>query len=160
MAQTQTSKAPANPAAQPAPAPPATPTTTPNQFHLHGGGIAVSYFPEGSGPITTSGPIRLIYQDAQRTLSFAGGDVRTVEVPDLGTVVSVTLVRTVDLGTTTFSLVVPQVLVPPHAAPVPVHTEGVTTVHRTFLAGPGLAQRETYTVTPLDGTASRGILPL
>jgi hypothetical protein len=56
--------------------------------------------------------------------------------------------------------VVPQVLVTPHGAPVPVHTEGVTTVHRTFLAGPGQAQRETYTVTPLAGTASRGILPL
>jgi hypothetical protein len=160
MTQAQTSQAPAQPAPAPAPAPPAAPTTTPNQLHLHGGGIAVSFFPEGFGPLPAGGAARLVYQDAQRTLSFAGGDVRTVAVPDLGPVVSVTLVRTVDLGATTFSLVVPQVLLLPQGGPVPVHTEGVTTVHRTFLAGLGQAQRETYTVTPLAGTASRGILPL
>ena len=145
-------------AVQPAPA--AAPTTTPNQYHLHGGGIAVSYFPEGFGPLPPGPRARLIYQDALRSLSFAGGDVRTVEVPDLGTTVSVTLVGTVDLGSTTFSLVVPHVLVPLPGGAVPVQTEGITTVHRTFLAGPGQAQRETYTVTPLAGTASRGILPL
>jgi hypothetical protein len=160
MASTQISTATEAPAEAQAPAPPVAPVTTPNQFHLHGGGIAVSFFPEGFGPIPVGGAARLIYQDAQRTLSFAGADVRTVEVPDLGTVVSVTLVRTVDLGTTTFSLVVPQVLLLPQSGPVPVHTVGVTTVHRTFLAGPGQAQRETYTVTRLAGTASRGILPL
>jgi hypothetical protein len=162
MTSTQHAEAPAAPAdAQaPAPAPPAAPTTTPNQLHLHGGGISVSYFPEGFGPLPPGGAARLIYQDAQRTLSFAGGDVRTVEVPDLGTTVSVTLVKTVDLGATTFSLVVPRVLLSPQGGPVPVYTVGVATVHRSFLAGSGLGQREAYTVTRLAGTASRGILPL
>jgi hypothetical protein len=140
--------------------PAAAPATTPNQYHLHGGGIAVSYFPEGFGPIPAGPRARLIYQDPHRSLSFTGQDVRTVEVPDLGTVVSVTLVRTVDVGFTAFSLVVPQVVLPPQPGAVPVQTEGITTVHRIFAGALGHAQRETYTVTALSGTASAGILPV
>jgi hypothetical protein len=147
-------------APQPAWAQPTANATTPNQYHLHGGGIAVSYYPEGFGVVAPGGAARLVYQDAQRSLNLSGPDVRAVEVPDLGTVVSVTLARTVDVGYTAFSLLVPQVVLPPQPGAVPVHTEGVTTIHRTFLGAIGQAQREAYTVTKLVGTASRGILPL
>jgi hypothetical protein len=143
-----------------APAHPDANATTPNQYHLHGDGIAVSYFPEGFGPVVPPGGARLVYQDNSRTLNVTGQGIRTVAVPDLGTVVSVTLVETIDLGNTTFSLVVPQVVLPPQPGAVPVHTEGITTVHRTFLGAIGHAQRETYTVTPLVGMASRGILAM
>src|SRR5215510_4206106 len=150
-----------SPADAPAPTQPAIgQNTSPNQFHLQGGGIAVSYFPEGFGPVTPGGAGRLTYQDAHRSLNLAGQDVRVVEVPDLGTVVSVTLVRTVDVGSTSFSLLVPQVVLPQPPGPVHVRTEGITTVHRAFAATIGHAQRESYTVTTLVGTASRGILPL
>lgn len=145
--------------AQPAPTQPAANATAPNQYHLHGGGIAVSSYPEGFGVVSPGGAARLVYQDAHRSLNLTGPDVRAVAVPDLGTVVSVTLVRTVDVGYTAFSLLVPQVVLPPQPGAVPVHTEGGTTVHRTFLGAIGQAQREAYTVTKLVGTASRGILP-
>jgi hypothetical protein len=37
----------------------------------------------------------------------------------------------------------------------PITTEGITTIHRTFLSPPfGLAQRELYSVATLTGTAS------
>jgi len=86
--------------------------------------------------------------------------VRTVKVDDLGMVVSVTLVESVDTGRTTFSLLIPDVQLPEQQTSVFIHTEGITTVHRVFVALIGHPQSETYTVTALDGTAAVGPLPL
>lgn len=133
---------------------------SPNQYHLHGGGIAVSYVPLGFGPVTPSGEGRFTYQDAHRSLNFNGNAIRVVDVPDLGTIVSVTIVPTVDVGDTTFSLLVPQVMLPQHVgASAFIKTKGITTVHRILAGAIGVAQRETYTVNQLSGTAALGILP-
>lgn len=141
---------------QPAPAQ----MIAPNQFHLQGGGISVSYFPEGSGPLSPDGAIQVVYQDATRSLRFAAGDVRVVAVPDLGTIVSVTLVRTIDVGFTSFSLLVPTVSVPDRlGSSAPVSTEGITTIHRAFVRLLGHPATESYSVTHLSGTATNGILP-
>ncbi len=127
----------------------AIPTVAPDLFVLAGGGLHVSYS-------TTSivGTPHLTYQDAQRTLSFSGNQIRTVDVPDLGTVVSVTIMLTVDSGSTTFSLLIPRVQLPGEQS-VPISTEGITTVHK-FSIIPALnhGQKDFYTVTPLTGTAS------
>lgn len=139
--------------------------SSPNQYHLHGGGISVSYFPDGAGPIIEGlGPMRFTYQDSMRALIFRD-DIRTVEVPDIGTIVSATIVPTIDIGSTTFSLLVPLVVLPDGAAgqttvQVPVDTDGVTTVHRLFAVAIGHPQRASYTVHHLHGTASDGPLPL
>jgi hypothetical protein len=135
--------------------------TSPNQYHLRGGGISVAYYPDGFGPIEEGrGPLRVVYQDAFRSLAFYGEEVRTIEVPDLGTVVSVTIVETVDTGYTSFSLLVPDVDLPTDRSSVSINTEGITTVHRIFIALIGHPQSETYTVTSLNGTAAVGPLPL
>ena len=135
--------------------------TSPNQYHLHGGSISVAYYPDGFGPpIAGRGPLHLVYQDAFRSLAFYGGEVRTVTVPDLATVVSVTIVETVDTGSTSFSLLVPDVELPTDQSSVFINTEGITTVHRIFVGLIGHPQSETYTVTPLTGTAAVGPLPL
>ena len=130
---------------------------SPNQYHLAGDGLTVSYFPEGFGPAGPGGPARLFYQDTV----FNGDQIRSAEVEDLGTIISVTLKQTVDVGATTFSLVLPLVLLPNglHAS-APIETDGITTFHRSFITGIGHAQRETYCVTSLRGTAARGPLPL
>lgn len=130
---------------------------SPNQYHLAGDGLTVSYFPEGFGPVGPGGPARLFYQDTV----FNGDQIRSVDAGDLGTIVSVTLKQTVDVGATTFSLVLPLVLLPDglHSS-APIETDGITTFHRSFITGIGHAQRETYCVTPLRGTAARGPLPL
>jgi hypothetical protein len=134
--------------------------SSPNQFHLAGEGVAVSYYPDGVGPVRKDGPICLIYQDAARTLSFTRNEVRADVSPDIGTIVSVTLSRTVDLGSTSFSLLVPDVRLPEPATSAAIHTVAVTTVHRTFLFGPGPGQQQTYTTTELSGDARLGPLPM
>ncbi|MGH3625704.1 MAG: hypothetical protein ACRDQ5_28685 [Sciscionella sp.] len=134
---------------------------TPNQYHLHGYGISVSYFPGGSGPpIQGRGNVHFTYHDSSRSLTFLADEVRTVEVDDLGTIVSVTLVDTVDTGSTTASLLVPTVVLPEGSSSVSIHTDLITTIHRLFVAAIGHPQREMYTVTALTGDASLRPLPL
>jgi hypothetical protein len=70
--------------------------------------------------------------------TFTGPQIRLVAVPDLGTLASVTLHVTA----------IAVVLDPPIE---PVHTDGITTHHLLFLP---FGQKEFYTVTPLNGSAS------
>jgi hypothetical protein len=84
---------------------------------------------------------------------FSGSQITVNEVPALGELVSVTLAIVPDSGSTTFTLFLPRVNLPP--APVPVCTEGVTTNHHTALAPQTLhGQLDFYTVTSLRGTAN------
>jgi hypothetical protein len=112
-------------------------------------GLQVSY--------SVAGP-NLHYHQGAVVKDFIGNQIRVAEVPDLGTLVSVTTQMVVDSGSTTFTLLLPIVNLPaPPALPaaVPVTTDGVTTLHRfsTVLALQN-GQQELYTVTPLQGTAS------
>ena len=112
-------------------------------------GLQVSY--------SVAGP-QLHYHQGSVIQDFTGKDIRVAEVPDLGTLVSVTIQMLVDSGSTTFTLLLPRVNLPaPPALPaaVPVTTDGLTTLHRfsTVLALQH-GQQEFYTVTPLQGTAS------
>ena len=119
-----------------------------NNFSLSGGGIHVDY-----SSTSINGQPRLAYHDPVRNLSFAGSDIRTAEVPDIGTIVSVTLAITVDVGSTSFSVFIPHVIVPSGGSN-PVTTEGITTIHR-LPFGPTLpGQREVYRVVRLRGVAN------
>lgn len=105
---------------------------------------------------SVAGPT-LNFQDSHRTLAFSGNQIRVVDVPDIGTLVSITLILTVDAGSTSFTLVLPRVNLPaPPALPamVPITAEGLTTIHHLSLA-PGLqhGQQDFYSVTTLHGTA-------
>ena len=129
-----------------------------NLWSLSGGGIHVRFWTFTLGPIRQGDePPHLTYHDSHRTLSFHGDEIRSVDVPDLGTVVSVTIVPTVDAGSTTFTLLLPRVNIASQGplTSVPVSTEGITTVHAGPFGPPiGHAQEEFYTVTPLTGTAA------
>ncbi len=137
--------------------PAAKPFTAPDHYQLSGGGISITYLPTGAGGVS-----HLQYQDAQRTLNFSGAQIRTVEVPDIGSIVSVTLILTVDSGSTTFSVLIPKTTL--QSAPgssAHIRTEGITTVHRfSILPAALLGQDELYAVTALHGTASDVIIPL
>jgi hypothetical protein len=63
--------------------------------------------------------------------------------------------RTIDAGSTSFSLLVPRVNLSAPFTSVPVSTEAVTT-HHAFAIVPAFnhGQRDFYDVTPLHGTAS------
>jgi hypothetical protein len=137
----------------------AVPSLAPNAYHLHGEGIRVTYYPTGEGPLTVDGPVKLIYQDHHRTLTFRAHDVAVADVPSLGSLVTVVLQLTPDLGSTTATLVVPAVVLG-GAQSAAVHTLLITTMHASTLTGLGDPQRDTYTVTHLTGSANNEILPL
>ena len=123
------------------------PTVTPNLYQLSGHHLHVTYTTTG-----LDGRPTLTYQDAHQGKSFKGDEIRAVEC-DLGTLVSVTIRMTIDTGSTSFSLFIPRMRIP-QGTSSPVHTEGVTTVHR--LTIPPLlsqGQLDTYTITALQGTA-------
>ena len=89
---------------------PQTEFVAPNLWSLSGGGIHVRYWTFTLGPIRQGDePPHFTYYDSHRTLSFHGNEIRSVNVPDLGTLVSVTIVLTVDTGSTTFTVLLPRV---------------------------------------------------
>jgi hypothetical protein len=121
----------------------------PTIWILSGGGINIQY--------TTAGP-HFHYHSGLHVLDFSGGEIRVVELPDVGTLVSVTLLLTVDSGSTSFTVLLPRLNLPPPpalAAFVPVVTDGVTTVHHMSLVSAFQhGQQDFYTVTRLQGTAA------
>jgi len=131
--------------------------TSPNHYQLSGCGISVTYLPVGAG-----GLAHFQYQDSQRTLNFSGNQIRTVDVPDVGDIVSVTLLLTVDSGSTTFSVLIPRTtLSNTSGSSAHIETDGITTVHRfSLVPAVDLGQDEIYNVTHLQGTASSIIIPL
>jgi hypothetical protein len=123
----------------------------PNMWVLSGGGIHVRY-----STTSLAGTPQFHYQDSLRVLNFTGAQIRSVSVPDVGTLVSVTIHMTVDTGSTTFTIVLPQVnLVAGDPASGNVTTFGITTTHAFSIVAPfDIGQREFYGVTTLTGTAS------
>lgn len=123
--------------------------TTPNMFTLAGGGLHVSYTTTG-----IDGQPHFTYQDTHRTLSFRGNQIRVIADTDVGTLVSVTLLMTVDSGSTTFTVLIPRVNMVGEQS-VPIKTDGITTIHRfSIIPALNIGQRDTYTVTHLSGSAS------
>jgi hypothetical protein len=121
----------------------------PNSYSLTGGGIHVGYSTTG-----IDGKPHFNYQDAKGSRSFSGSEI-TVDKTAVGDVVTVVIYKTVDSGSTTFSMLIPAVNLPAPDQPVAIDTDGITTVHR-FSIVPGLdrGQMELYCVTPMCGTAS------
>ncbi len=114
----------------------------PIHWRLHGGLTTVFY--------DTTGPGVLHYVHPPMSLVFNGPQIRAVPNPDLGTLVSVTL-SVSPVAQTTFTVLLPTLLVDAAHPVEPVSTEGITTNHLLF---PPLGQKEFYAVTPLTGSAS------
>lgn len=131
------------------PTAPTATTVTPNLFHLSGHHLHVTYATTG-----IAGQPTLTYQDPQQSKSFHGNEIRTIADSDLGTLVSVTLRITPDVGSTTLSVLIPRMRISPWSI-APVHTYCITTVHSTPFIAPGAVQGQldTYTVTNVHGTA-------
>ena len=124
--------------------------TAPNLYQLQGSGIHVTYSTGGFGS-----KLNFTYQDAQGSQSFSDSQVNVSQTP-IGSVVTATIRRTVDTGSTSFSVLIPTVNLTGPGQAAPVHTEGITTIHRfsiikTFDQG----QIELYQFTPLSGTANQ-----
>jgi hypothetical protein len=122
-------------------------TNDPNVFVLAGDGLHVSY----STARQVGGP-QFHYQDAGQNTVFQGEQIRTAE-SELGTLVTVVIQMTVDRGSTTFTLLLPRVVLrDPQSAPI--STLGITTMHTRPVVGPVQGQTDFYTTQQLQGTAT------
>lgn len=122
-------------------------TREPNLYVLQGYGLQVSL-----AMSSINGQPQLTYHDAAQVRQFTGADI-TFENTVFGALASVVLTSVPDLGTTTFSLVLPGVRLSPAGGGQPVSTIGITAVQRTTIAGPPPGQSTTLQVTQLSGTA-------
>lgn len=137
---------------------------TPTSYQLSGHHIHVGYRTIQSGPIIAGQfPPFVTYQDPTRSLSFNGDQVETVET-EAGQIVSVVIFKVGNVSgttSTTFSFLIPTVdLADQSASSAPVHTVGITAMHRSVLnpgsgLGDGAGQVDTYTTEALMGTASQ-----
>lgn len=118
-----------------------------NVFNFNSSHIHVSY---ATGALGSKAG--LTYQDAHQSLQFGEQDLRKV-VTDLGEEVTVTLRLTVDVGSTTFTLLVPKVALELNEQ-LPLQTVGVTSIHRTPFAPIIHGQLDSYNVIKLHGTAT------
>jgi len=122
--------------------------TAPNLYELHGGRIQITYSTSG-----VDGKPHFNYRDGLKTLNFSGKDIRTVDT-EIGTLVTVTTIQTVDTGSTTFTLVVPRVNLGQYQKAC-ITTQGIRTIHKfSVLAHFNQGQMEIDSTTTLVGTAS------
>jgi hypothetical protein len=119
-----------------------------NHFELAGGSLEILY--SASTDPTLS---KLQYRNGDQRAYFHGSDITTLATP-AGTMVSVTIRRTVDMGYTALSLLIPRVRVGA-GSNAPVDTVAVITNHLPAI-GPALTtgQLDAYTFTPLQGTGA------
>ena len=124
------------------------PSTTPNLYNVDGCGLHITY-----STSSIDGKPLFQYHDSSQTLQFSGDQIRTLD-SEIGMLVTVTIRLTPDFGSTSFTLMVPQVNLG-QSSESHVKTFGVTTLHRSSIAPQlDLGQKEHYTVTELSGTAS------
>jgi hypothetical protein len=118
-----------------------------NIFHFSSHHLHLSY---STGALGSKAG--LTYQDAHQTKQFNDQDIRRVST-DLGEEVTVTINLTVDVGSTTFTLIVPRVALELNQH-VHVETLGITALHRFPLVPIKHGQLDSYSVVKLRGTAS------
>src|SRR5436853_7639761 len=115
---------------------PATPATKePSLYQLQGHGLHVTYSTSG-----IDGKPHFAYQDAHQSLQFSGSQIRSVPT-EIGALVTVTIRKTVDSGSTSFSLMVPTVNLGA-SNQSHIRTFGITTIHK-FSIVPALNQVQT-----------------
>jgi hypothetical protein len=118
----------------------------PTIYELHGAGIHVSY-----STTSFSGKPLFTYHDAFQLKNFSGDQINAVQT-EIGTLVTVVIHMTIDSGSTTFSLLIPNVILPPSNV-ASISAEGITTMQK-FSIPPPVGQTQFYTVHKLHGTAS------
>lgn len=125
----------------------------PNEYVLTGGGISVTYITNGF-----LGHPTLSYKDAKQALSFKGPEIRVVPT-EIGGLVTVTLKMTVDVGSTSFSFLIPVIALADREAEQKFKTASITTEHKTALV-PTTGLAEIYQIHEMQGVARSVIVPL
>lgn len=136
-----------------APVSAASEAVTATAYDVAGEGVHVVYEAGAAGE--NGAKPRLTYATPSETLTFTGPQIRVVPSTDVGTLVSVSLRRTIDTGSTSLTLLIPRVGLTASERAAPVAIVATTTVHR-FSVVPRFeqGQLDTYTHVTLTGTAS------
>ncbi len=118
--------------------------TGPNLFTFDGD-AQISY-----STTSINGQPQLTYQSSDNSLTFSGGDIRTQD-GELGTLVSVSLIRTVDAGDTVLTLLLPgNILLEDKAQTF----KTLAIITKTFGILPHQGAERVYEVLNLQGTAA------
>lgn len=121
------------------------PTNIPNQYDLLGQGVSISY-----STSNIAGQSQLSFKKGRQALNFTGNEITALDT-GIGSLITVTIAKTVDAGFTTFSFLIPAISLA--TAKLTFQTIGLTTVHKTTIAGPVSGLQETYKSIALKGTA-------
>jgi len=127
---------------------------SPNQYIFTDDKLTVTYNLLGHTPLPLEPT--LTYNDGERTLTFQGPEIRVAHA-EFGTLVSVTLDKTIDTGSTSFSVLIPAIELADGKSERTFETAGVNTEHKiTRLPG----SREIYEIYEMQGSARVVELPL
>jgi hypothetical protein len=134
--------------------------TKPNHYQLHGDGITVSYYPEGSGPVTSDGRTVLTYHRGDESRDFTSEQVTQASAGAIGAFVTVQMSAIANFSKLYFSVLLPEVNLDGEAAAPSEHVNAVG-IMTTF---PMLAEARravtSYEVTHLKGVADVVEVPL
>ena len=122
-------------------------TTQPNQYELLGEGLSINYSTSSFG-----GKPQLSFKKGRQALNFSGDEIEVLDTT-IGSLVTVIIAKTVDRGFTSFSFLLPRIDLPTGSAKQAFSTVGITTVHKTSIAGPVKGAQQTYKSVALRGTA-------
>jgi hypothetical protein len=122
-------------------------TIVPNQYDLLGPGVTIGY-----STSNIAGQPTLSLKKGKQTFSFTGNEITVLDA-GIGSLITVTIARTVDTGFTTFSFLLPAINLASATAKQTFQTIGLTTVHRLTIGGPVTGPLETYKSVALKGTA-------
>ncbi len=119
----------------------------PNLYQLYGDQLRITYATSGF-----DGKAHFHYQDASQSVHFTGDEIRTA-ASEISTLVTVTIFRTIDAGSSSFTLLIPNVNLD-QTNMAHITTIGITTLHR-FSIIPlfNRGQTEIPSAIPLSGTA-------
>ncbi len=120
----------------------------PNTYSLHVDNLQVTY-----STTSISGKPLLSYDDGTQFKNFSGEEIRTVGT-EIGTLVSVTIRKTKNSGSTTFTILIPKIELD-STNQAYFKTEGIITRHK-FSINPSLniGQLDSYKFVLMQGTAN------
>src|SRR5260370_32891756 len=116
------------------------PNVEPNQYSMQAHHLKITYKTDGF-----QGQPTFHYEDGKQTKDFRGSDIR-VQQTEIGQLVTVTTLITVDTGSTTFSVLIPPVVLSSNSDQEQFHTLGIQTQHKTALGLPPTGPLDTYEV--------------
>ena len=118
-----------------------------NEFVLKGGNTTVNYLTSG-----LQGQPTLTYNDGQQTRSFSGDQIR-VTPTEIGKLVTVTTVPSVDANHTLFSMLLPDIELAESGQTQNFKTAGILTKQKGPDSFPQTGAGETYEILHMHGTA-------